>query len=178
MIHKMPTARWVPQEATVIIASLNSINPRGRLPAGKDRRLVSPLGLAVGTIAAQSVLSPRQLSRVVGGTHGIARHPQWNAERPQGAARSQRQRRHVSDHDGDPGIPKGPNKEISPSDLAKSIGMDDVDTIAKQTGLSRDNLLSRLSQQLPQVIDQLTPNGRLPNRTRGIALALKSSYAV
>jgi uncharacterized protein YidB (DUF937 family) len=59
-------------------------------------------------------------------------------------------------------VSKGPNKEISPSDLAKSIGMDDIDAVAKQTGLSRDDLLAGLSQQLPQVIDQLTPDGRLP----------------
>jgi uncharacterized protein YidB (DUF937 family) len=59
-------------------------------------------------------------------------------------------------------VSKNPNKDISPRDLAKSIGMDDIDTIARQTGLSRDDLLSGLSRQLPQVIDQLTPEGRLP----------------
>ena len=56
----------------------------------------------------------------------------------------------------------GPNEDISTSDLAKSIGIDDIDTIANQTGLSRGDLLSGLREQLPSVIDQLTPNGRLP----------------
>jgi uncharacterized protein YidB (DUF937 family) len=31
-----------------------------------------------------------------------------------------------------------------------------------QTGLSREELLSGLSQQLPEVINHMTPDGRLP----------------
>jgi len=30
------------------------------------------------------------------------------------------------------------------------------------SGMSRNDLLSQLSQQLPDVVDQLTPDGRLP----------------
>lgn len=59
-------------------------------------------------------------------------------------------------------VSKGPNKDIAPNDLANSIGVDDIDTIAKQTGLSRDDLIAGLRQQLPQLVDQLTPDGRLP----------------
>jgi uncharacterized protein YidB (DUF937 family) len=56
----------------------------------------------------------------------------------------------------------GPNKDISTSDLAKSIGIDDIDTIANRVGISRDDLLTGLQQQLPDFVDQLTPQGRLP----------------
>ena len=56
----------------------------------------------------------------------------------------------------------GPNKDISTSDLARSIGSDDIDALASRTGLSRNDLLSGLREQLPEVIDQLTPDGRLP----------------
>ena len=56
----------------------------------------------------------------------------------------------------------GQNQDISASDLAKSIGLDDIDTIAKHTGLSRDQLLSGLSQELPRAVDELTPEGRVP----------------
>jgi uncharacterized protein YidB (DUF937 family) len=56
----------------------------------------------------------------------------------------------------------GANKEIAPNDLAKSIGLDDIDHVARQSGMSRDDLLSGLSQQLPGLVDELTPNGRLP----------------
>ncbi|WP_396269187.1 YidB family protein [Ideonella sp.] len=33
---------------------------------------------------------------------------------------------------------------------------------AEQTGLSQGDLMGQLSQLLPQVIDQMTPNGQLP----------------
>jgi uncharacterized protein YidB (DUF937 family) len=35
-------------------------------------------------------------------------------------------------------------------------------TLSRQTGSSVDDLLAGLSQDLPDLIDQLTPNGRLP----------------
>src|SRR5215467_2070972 len=59
-------------------------------------------------------------------------------------------------------IGKGPNKSISPNDLASALGADRVNTLASFSGMSRNDLLSQLSQQLPDVVDQLTPDGRLP----------------
>src|SRR5262245_10240587 len=59
-------------------------------------------------------------------------------------------------------IGRGPNQEIAPSDLQKALGSDELDALARQTGLNRDDLLEGLSQNLPDFIDQLTPNGRLP----------------
>jgi len=59
-------------------------------------------------------------------------------------------------------IGKGPNKSISPNDLATALGADRVNTLASFSGMSRNDLLSQLSQQLPNVVDQLTPDGRLP----------------
>ena len=56
----------------------------------------------------------------------------------------------------------GPNKAISPGDLANALGADQIDSLASQSGLSKQDLLSGLSQYLPQVIDHLTPDGRLP----------------
>ncbi len=38
-----------------------------------------------------------------------------------------------------------------------------IDHISAQSGLSRDDLLKGLSQYLPDVINHLTPDGRLPN---------------
>jgi len=37
-----------------------------------------------------------------------------------------------------------------------------LDQLEKQTGLSKEELLARLSRELPQAIDQYTPDGRLP----------------
>ncbi len=56
----------------------------------------------------------------------------------------------------------GPNKQISANDLASALGPDQINTISAQTGLSRDELLANLAKQLPEIINQLTPNGRLP----------------
>ena len=62
-------------------------------------------------------------------------------------------------------VSKGPNKAISPDDLANALGADQLDQLSSQTGLSRQELLQGLSQYLPQAVDHLTPEGRLPNET-------------
>ena len=59
-------------------------------------------------------------------------------------------------------VGKGPNQNISESDLAKSIGSEDIDALSRHTGLSRDDLLAGLRRELPGTIDELTPDGRLP----------------
>jgi uncharacterized protein YidB (DUF937 family) len=57
----------------------------------------------------------------------------------------------------------GPNKDITENDLAKSIGLDDLDALAQHAGVPRQELVSGLTQELPRVVDQLTPNGRVPS---------------
>src|SRR6202012_189293 len=59
-------------------------------------------------------------------------------------------------------VGNGQNQPISPGDLSKALGADQINGLMAQTGLSRDELLSGLSQQLPEAINHLTPNGRLP----------------
>lgn len=59
----------------------------------------------------------------------------------------------------------GPNKQISPNDLATALGADQINSLMSQSGLSRDELLSGLSQHLPDVINHLTPDGRLPTES-------------
>ncbi|MGQ0684275.1 YidB family protein [Bradyrhizobium sp.] len=60
-------------------------------------------------------------------------------------------------------VGKGQNQPISPGDLASALGADQIDAIASQSGMSRDDLLQGLSQYLPDAVDQLTPDGRLPD---------------
>jgi uncharacterized protein YidB (DUF937 family) len=62
-------------------------------------------------------------------------------------------------------VSPGPNKEIAPRDLADALGADQINTLAAQTGLSRDELLAGLSQHLPEVVNHLTPDGRLPTES-------------
>jgi|ERR1700761_3158934 uncharacterized protein YidB (DUF937 family) len=58
----------------------------------------------------------------------------------------------------------GPNKEISPPEVKQAIGQDVLATLVQQTGLSQDEILARLSRELPTAIDKYTPDGRLPSR--------------
>lgn len=60
-------------------------------------------------------------------------------------------------------VSNGPNKQIAPGDLANALGADQIDSLASQSGLSRDELLQGLSQYLPDAINHLTPDGRLPS---------------
>jgi uncharacterized protein YidB (DUF937 family) len=59
-------------------------------------------------------------------------------------------------------IGPGPNKTISPDNLEDALGADRINTLSSLSGMSREDLLNGLSQQLPDVVDQLTPDGRLP----------------
>ena len=60
-------------------------------------------------------------------------------------------------------VSNGPNKEIAPGDLASALGADQIESLSSQTGMSRNDLLQGLSQYLPDVINHLTPDGRLPD---------------
>jgi uncharacterized protein YidB (DUF937 family) len=60
-------------------------------------------------------------------------------------------------------VGNGPNKPISPNDLASALGADQIDDLSERSGMSRSELLSGLSQNLPELIDKLTPNGRVPS---------------
>src|SRR5712671_3572792 len=59
-------------------------------------------------------------------------------------------------------IEPGPNKEISPPQLKQAIGSDVLALLEQKTGLSQQDLLARLSRELPSAIDKYTPDGRLP----------------
>ena len=60
-------------------------------------------------------------------------------------------------------IGTGSNKPVSPNQLFHALGPETVDSLSRETGLPRDDLLSHLSGILPELIDKLTPNGRLPS---------------
>lgn len=59
-------------------------------------------------------------------------------------------------------IGSGPNKSISPKDLESALGGDQINALMSYSGMSRNELLNGLCRQLPDVVDQLTPDGRLP----------------
>ncbi|ARQ02702.1 hypothetical protein CAK95_01685 [Pseudorhodoplanes sinuspersici] len=59
-------------------------------------------------------------------------------------------------------ISSGENVPVAPNDIEKTFGSDIINQLAGQFGMNKDELLQGLSQTLPGVVDQLTPNGRLP----------------
>ena len=59
-------------------------------------------------------------------------------------------------------VSQGPNKQISSGDLASALGGDQIQHLMSQSGLSRQELLDGLSRYLPDAVNHLTPDGRLP----------------
>jgi uncharacterized protein YidB (DUF937 family) len=56
----------------------------------------------------------------------------------------------------------GQNLPISPDQLGQVLGSDQLTGMARQLGMNQGDLLGQLSQMLPQVVDKLTPQGRIP----------------
>jgi uncharacterized protein YidB (DUF937 family) len=62
-------------------------------------------------------------------------------------------------------VATGPNKQIAPPQLEQAIGPDVLETLSRQTGLSKQELVARLSRELPDAVDKYTPQGRLPSES-------------
>jgi uncharacterized protein YidB (DUF937 family) len=62
-------------------------------------------------------------------------------------------------------VGRGPNKDIRPQQLEQAIGPEVLATLSRETGLSHDELLARLSRELPQAVDRYTPEGRIPSES-------------
>ena len=59
-------------------------------------------------------------------------------------------------------IGTGENLPISAQQLTSVLGQSNLQEMAQKAGLPVDGLAEKLSGMLPQVVDQLTPNGALP----------------
>jgi uncharacterized protein YidB (DUF937 family) len=56
----------------------------------------------------------------------------------------------------------GTNAPVTEPEVEKSVGGDVIDALAAQTGISREELLKRLSLVLPEMVDKMTPGGKMP----------------
>jgi uncharacterized protein YidB (DUF937 family) len=56
----------------------------------------------------------------------------------------------------------GENKQIAPADIGKVLTPEQIAFLTERTGLSREELLAGLADQLPKAVDSLTPEGRIP----------------
>lgn len=61
----------------------------------------------------------------------------------------------------------GQNAPISGDQLSNVLGDDTMGQLAEQAGLSRGDAAGQLSELLPQVVDRLTPDGRVPDGDLG-----------
>lgn len=60
-------------------------------------------------------------------------------------------------------VSTGANQPVSPDDLLSAFGGADgqLGQLVSQLGLDRNEALGGLAQMLPEVVDKLTPNGRI-----------------
>jgi uncharacterized protein YidB (DUF937 family) len=124
-------------EIDILKAGGWSLKIRLRDPSAKPiRGLKGGLGGLLGGAAAGSVLS--------GGLNDLIKQFQQSG---QGDV-------------ADSWVGTGPNKQISPNDLASALGADRINSLMAQSGMSREELLNG-----PEVIDQLTrKDGCRPKR--------------
>ncbi|GAA2831057.1 uncharacterized protein YidB (DUF937 family) [Aminobacter aminovorans] len=58
---------------------------------------------------------------------------------------------------------KGANQPIQPKNVEAAIDEGTLESLVTQTGMSRQEILDRLAVDLPKVVDELTPEGKLPD---------------
>ena len=56
----------------------------------------------------------------------------------------------------------GENQPIQPGQLGGALGQNTLNELSQRTGMSQQELLQQLSLVLPQLINNLTPKGRMP----------------
>jgi uncharacterized protein YidB (DUF937 family) len=61
-------------------------------------------------------------------------------------------------------VGSGPNQPIQPAQVGAALGQQTISDLARQAGVSEQELLNQLAQSLPGLVDRLSPNGRLPTQ--------------
>lgn len=59
-------------------------------------------------------------------------------------------------------VSTGANLPVSPDQVQRALGPEQMSSMAQQTGLDVGALAGQLSKLLPGVVDKLTPDGKLP----------------
>jgi uncharacterized protein YidB (DUF937 family) len=66
-------------------------------------------------------------------------------------------------------VSTGPNEPLPPQAVSEVFGQQELADIAAQAGLSEDETREGLSELLPEVVDRVTPEGRLPEQDQLLA---------
>lgn len=59
-------------------------------------------------------------------------------------------------------VSKGSNEPIQPSNVEAALDEETLEAITRQTGLSRQEIVERLAVAMPDIVDEMTPDGNLP----------------
>ena len=59
-------------------------------------------------------------------------------------------------------VSTGTNQSIAPHELEQVLGEERIKWLVEETGMPREQLLAKLSGELPAAVDELTPDGRIP----------------
>jgi len=73
-------------------------------------------------------------------------------------------RGHGMGQQADSWVQPGQNRPVALHQLEKASGPGELDEAARRAGTDRGTLLEELSRMLPNVVDQATPGGKLPQR--------------
>ncbi len=60
-------------------------------------------------------------------------------------------------------IGTGPNQPISKNQILDVLGKEQIQTMVEKVGISQEEASSGLASLLPEIIDKLTPDGKLPD---------------
>jgi uncharacterized protein YidB (DUF937 family) len=60
-------------------------------------------------------------------------------------------------------VSTGPNEPVDAADIKAALDQDELAQIAQQLGVSEDEAANAVAQVLPDVVDQATPAGKLPD---------------
>lgn len=60
-------------------------------------------------------------------------------------------------------VKPGTNADIDDDQLGEALGPDILNELAAKTGLSHEEIISRLKRDLPKAVDDLTPGGKVPS---------------
>ena len=65
-------------------------------------------------------------------------------------------------------IGTGQNQPVPPDALSQIFGQGQLADIARQLGMSREDAAGGLARTLPDVVDRMTPDGRIPEDTNDL----------
>jgi uncharacterized protein YidB (DUF937 family) len=60
----------------------------------------------------------------------------------------------------------GPNKSINPQQVSQAIDPQQLSQLAKTAGVSPDEVAQGLAKALPEVVNEMTPHGQIPNASQ------------